>query len=64
MRVHHFANLGTQDARELSLIVPGLLGPEYFREISECLKAGAPPNLERIAEVMRRHGLCPVLSAP
>jgi quercetin dioxygenase-like cupin family protein len=64
MHVHHFANLGTQDARELSLIVPGLLGPEYFREISECLKAGAPPNLERIAEVMRRHGLCPVLSAP
>src|SRR5262245_38904398 len=62
--VHHFANLDTGDARELSVIVPGLLGPEYFREISGCLKAGVPPNLERIAEVMRRHGLCPVLPAP
>jgi hypothetical protein len=32
--VHHFANLDAQDAWELSMIAPGLLGPDYFREIA------------------------------
>ena len=59
--VHHFANLDTQDARELSVITPGRLGPEYFHEIAEVVNAGGPPNVERIMEVMRRHGLRPVL---
>jgi quercetin dioxygenase-like cupin family protein len=57
--VHHFANLGTQEARELSVITPGLLGPAYFHDIAEVLGAGGPPNVERIMEVMRRHGLRP-----
>jgi len=57
--VHHFANLETQDAHGLSVIVPGLLGPEYFREIAEVLDAGGPPNVQRIMDVMRRHGLRP-----
>jgi quercetin dioxygenase-like cupin family protein len=57
--VHHFANLDSEDARQLSVISPGLLGPQYFREIGEVVNAGGPPNLERIMEVMRRHGLRP-----
>jgi quercetin dioxygenase-like cupin family protein len=57
--VHHFANLDSEDARELSVITPGLLGPEYFREIGEILNPGGPPNVEQIMEVMRRHGLRP-----
>jgi quercetin dioxygenase-like cupin family protein len=61
--VHHFANLDTQDARELSVITPGRLGPEYFHEIADVVNAGGPPNVERIKEVMRRHGLRPVLPA-
>lgn len=61
--VHHFANLDTHDVRELSVIVPGLLGPDYFREIAEVINAGGPPNIERIMEVMRRHGLRPALPA-
>jgi len=59
--VHHFVNLDTQDARQLSAITPGLLGPDYFHEIAEVVNAGGPPNVERIMEVMRRHGLRPVL---
>ncbi len=59
--VHHFANLDTQDARELSVVTPGRLGPEYLHEIAEVVNAGGPPNVERIMEVMRRHGLRPVL---
>jgi len=61
--VHHFVNLDTQDARQLSAITPGLLGPEYFHEIAEVVNAGGPPNVERIMEVMRRHGLRPALPA-
>jgi quercetin dioxygenase-like cupin family protein len=61
--VHHFVNLDTQDARALSAITPGLLGPEYFHEIAEVVNAGGPPNVERIMEVMRRHGLRPALPA-
>ena len=57
--VHHFANHGTEDARELSVITPGLLGPEYFREIAAVVNVAGPPNVERIMEVMRRHGLRP-----
>lgn len=62
--VHHFANLEPQDARQLSVITPGLLGPDYFREIAEVVNVGGPPNVERIMEVMRRHGLRPAPSAP
>ena len=57
--VHHFVNLDTEDARQLSAITPGLLGPEYFHDIAEVVNAGGPPNVERVMEVMRRHGLRP-----
>lgn len=57
--VHGFVNLGTEATRELSVITPGLLGPDYFREIGAVINAGGPPNVERIMEVMRRHGLRP-----
>ena len=61
--VHQFVNLDAQDARQLSAITPGLLGPEYFQEIAEVVNAGGPPNVERIMEVMRRHGLRPAVPA-
>ncbi len=60
-QVHHFTNAETQDARELSVITPGLLGPGYFREIGDVVNAGGPPDVQRIMEVMRRHGLRPVM---
>jgi mannose-6-phosphate isomerase-like protein (cupin superfamily) len=39
--VHRFENLGTEDARMLSVITPGLLGPDYFREIAAVVQGGA-----------------------
>lgn len=57
--IHGFVNLGADEAAALSVITPGLLGPAYFREIAEVLDAGGPPNVDRIMEVMRRHGLRP-----
>lgn len=57
--VHQFENLGTVAARTLSVITPGLLGPEYFREIGEVINVGGPPDIQQILAVMRRHGLRP-----
>lgn len=58
--VHQFENQGSVEARALSVITPGLLGPAYFREIGEVLSAGGPPDIPRIMAVMQRHGIRPV----
>ncbi|HSC92893.1 MAG TPA: cupin domain-containing protein [Gaiellaceae bacterium] len=59
--VHHFDNTGAVDARALAIVTPGVLGPEYFREVAAVLDAadGGAPDLAAIAAVMRRHGLTP-----
>src|SRR5215212_5569231 len=62
--VHGFDNKGTEDAKFLAISTPGVMTPDYFREIHEVLAAaaGGPPDQARIAEVMRRHGLPPAPS--
>jgi quercetin dioxygenase-like cupin family protein len=59
--VHHFDNTGDVDAKALAIVTPGVLGPDFFREIAAILDAaaGGPPDLAAIAAVMRRHGLTP-----
>ena len=59
--VHHFDNAGDVGARALAVVTPGVLGPDYFREVSAVLEAsaGGPPDLVALAAVMRRHGLTP-----
>ena len=59
--VHRFDNLGSQDAKALCVISPAAIGPQYFREVGEVMKAaaGGPPDRARMAEIMRRHGLTP-----
>jgi len=39
--VHRFDNFGTEDAKQLSIITPAIMGPAYFREASEVVKAAA-----------------------
>ena len=60
--VHRFDNVHPAGAKVLAIVSPGVLGPEYFKEIREVVKAGAggPPDPRAIGEVMRRHGLTPV----
>src|SRR5262245_33449682 len=58
-KVHKFENVDAADARALAVITPGLLGPDFFREVAAVLAAGGPPNLALIGEIMRRHGLTP-----
>jgi hypothetical protein len=57
----HFDNSRDVQARALAIVTPGVLGPDFFREVAALLDAadGGPPDLEAIAAVMRRHGLTP-----
>ena len=59
--VHHFANRGDVDAKALAIATPGVIGPDYFREVGAILSAaaGGPPDLAALGDVMRRHGLAP-----
>lgn len=57
--VHGFDNRGESDASFLAVISPGLLGPSYFEEIAAVVGGSGPPDIEKIGEVMRRHGLTP-----
>jgi hypothetical protein len=63
--VHRFDNLHPATSKTLAIVTPGILGPDYFREIAAIAKAAAtsvpptPPDPKALAEVMRRHGLTP-----
>jgi quercetin dioxygenase-like cupin family protein len=59
--IHHFDNTGASDARALAIVTPGILGPDFFREVGAILDAaaGGPPDFAALGEVMRRHGLTP-----
>ena len=59
--VHRFDNNGSVDATALCIISPAALGPDYFLEAAEVMKAaaGGPPDRAKMVEIMRRHGLTP-----
>jgi quercetin dioxygenase-like cupin family protein len=61
--VHQFANNSEADARVLCVITPAAIGPEFFRESAEVLNAagGGPPDRGKLATIMRRYGIKPVL---
>jgi quercetin dioxygenase-like cupin family protein len=57
--VHRFENPYEADAKALAVVTPGILGPDYFRDVAAILDAaaGGPPDFAALGEVMRRHGL-------
>jgi quercetin dioxygenase-like cupin family protein len=57
--VHAFDNRGEVDAKLLAIVTPGILGPDYFREVAAIFGAGGPPDVAKIGGVMLRHGLTP-----
>jgi uncharacterized cupin superfamily protein len=57
--VHYFQNRGDVLARSLIVATPARMGPEYFRDVAALLKAGGPPDLEKVFAVMRQYGLEP-----
>ena len=60
--VHRFDNFSSADTTTLAIVTPGILGPDYFREIAAVIAAaaGGPPDPAAIVAIMRRHGLTPV----
>jgi quercetin dioxygenase-like cupin family protein len=64
--VHRFDNLRDQDARVLCVITPAAIGPQYFREVAEVMKAasGGPPDEAKLMEIMLRHGLTAAVAVP
>ena len=64
--IHRFDNNGSQDVKALCVITPAAIGPQYFREAAEVIKAaaGGPPDRAKMAEIMIRHGLTPAPPRP
>jgi quercetin dioxygenase-like cupin family protein len=56
--VHGFANRSTEPASCLCTLSPGVLGPQYFKDMAQLLSAGAP-DPARMKETMLRYGLIP-----
>ncbi len=45
----------------LCMVTPAAIGPQFFREIAEAMKAASdgPPDRVKMMEIMLRHGLTP-----
>jgi quercetin dioxygenase-like cupin family protein len=61
--VHRFDNVHETDAKAFAIVTPGILGPDYFRDVAAVIDAaaGGPPDLAAVGAVMRRHGLTPAV---
>lgn len=59
--IHRFDNNSTLDAKMLCAVTPAAIGPQYFRDVAEVIRAaaGGPPDKTKMIEVMKRHGLTP-----
>ena len=56
--VHGFTNRSSGPASCLCILSPGVLGPQYFREMAALLSTGAP-DPAKMKEIMLRYGLIP-----
>jgi uncharacterized cupin superfamily protein len=64
--IHRFDNHGIQDVKALCVITPAAIGPQYFRDSAEVIRAaaGRPPDRAKMTEIMLRHGLTPAPAGP
>lgn len=60
--VHHHDNRHAGTAKSLIILTPATISPAYFKEMSELIKPGVPPDPQKTTEIMLRHGLVPVAS--
>jgi quercetin dioxygenase-like cupin family protein len=61
---HRFDNLGSEDAKQLVVTTPAIMGPAYFHDVIDVLAAaaGGPPDMGQIMAVFKRHGM--TMAAP
>ncbi len=57
--VHRFDNFGSEDVKQLVIISPAIMGPAYFREAAEAIRAadGCPADGAKMKDIFRRHGM-------
>jgi quercetin dioxygenase-like cupin family protein len=60
--VHSFTNRSTEPATCLCTLIPGVLGPQYFKDMASLLSGGAPDPV-KMKETMLRYGLIPAPSS-
>lgn len=58
--VHSYSNFHTTTSRMMCLLTPGLVGPEYFRELAAVIQPDGPPDIAEISTVMARYGVIPI----
>lgn len=56
---HTYINMHPSTARMMFILTPGLVGPEYFRELAAAANVEGPPNIAAISAVMARYGVIP-----
>lgn len=56
--MHGFLNRSGDVARCLCVLTPGVLGPDYFRELAEVVRA-ARPDPEVVRKIITRYKLFP-----
>lgn len=57
-KIHGFSNRSGGPASCLCILTPGVLGPEYFRELAALITTGKP-DPSKAKEIMLRYGLVP-----
>jgi quercetin dioxygenase-like cupin family protein len=60
--VHGFTNRTSAPATCLCILAPGVLGPQYFKDMAGLLSAGTP-DPAKMKETMLRYGLIPAPTA-
>jgi quercetin dioxygenase-like cupin family protein len=56
---HRFDNFDTEAARQLVVTSPAIMGPDYFREVIDLVRAaaGGPPDMAQFVALFKRHGM-------
>ena len=58
---HFYMNEESVPARFMMLHTPGLMGPQYFRDLATCFDQEGTPNLDCVVAVMMRYGATPLM---
>ena len=57
--VHQHENVHAGAARVLIVLAPGSIGRRYFEDVAQEVNVPGKPDLEKVKEIMLRHGLVP-----
>lgn len=56
---HTYVNTCLTTARMLCILTPGLVGPEYYRELAAAIDPAGHGDISTIATIMARYGVIP-----